>query len=190
MSFVSKGTEEQVESAASIALATHHGVPLSIVTVDATVQYYRRLMTARGLTSSKSWTVDYLMIADEATIDRVYDSATKLSDADNATALELFAYLLMTALSDEGVDSSEPLQILHKAPQRLVITASSRTAAAATTRTTAEELAPKAAEPFVGVVVVGTAVSACALACCFEKYRRRRRIGGAQKGAGRGGRAS
>ena len=88
MSFVSKGTEEQVESAASIAVATHHGVPLSIVTVDATVQYYRRLRTGRESTSSKSWTVDYLIVADESTINRVHDFATELSDA--ATALDFY----------------------------------------------------------------------------------------------------
>jgi len=172
VSFVSEGTEEQVESAVSIALATHYGVPLSIVTVDATFQYSRRLRTARELTSLKSWTVEYLIVADGKVIDRVHDSATELSDAANAIALGSFADLLMTALSDEGVDNSELVQVTHAAPQKSEITVSMTT--------TEEEITTSAADEYKEAMgpVVGTTVSViivlCALAFCFARYRRHR----------------
>jgi len=171
MSFVSEGTEEQVESAVSIALATHHGVPLSVVTVEGTVEY-RRLRTARELTSSKSWTVDYLIVGDASVIDEVHDSATELSDAANATALESFADLLMAALSGEGVDNSEQVQVTHTAPQKSVITASTTT-----TTTTEEETTMKATGEHndyraaaVGVIA-SVVIALCALACCCVSYR-------------------
>jgi hypothetical protein len=168
MSFVSEGTEEQVESAVSIALATHYGVPLSTLTVDATFQH-RRLRTARELTSSKSWTVEYLIVADENAIDRVHDSATELSDAANAIALGSFADLLMTALSDEGVENSEPVRVSHTAPQKSVITVSMTTTEEEITTTMTEEY-----NEAMGAIV-GTTVSVivvlCALAYCFVRYR-------------------
>ena len=119
MSFDSEGTKQQVESAAAITLADYYDVPLSRVTVSATID--RRLMMARELTS-QSWTVVYRIVADESTIARVFDSATELSDADNATALELFDTLMITALTNEGVDNSELVQVFHTAPQREDVT--------------------------------------------------------------------
>jgi len=164
MSFVSEGTEEQVESAAAIALAAYVDVPLSRVTVTATVD--RRLMTARELTISQSWTVVYEILADETTIDRVHDLATELSDAANATALGSFAGLLRSALSDEGVENSE-LQVIHTAPQRERITAS--------TTSTEEDLFTTTGDSgeASGVLVsitISVAIFLCALAACFVKY--------------------
>jgi len=175
MWFVSEGTEDQVESASSIALATHYGVPLSIVTVDATVQYYRRLRTARELTSSKSWTVDYRIVADESITDRIHGSATELSDAANAVAIGAFADIMILALADEGVENSERVQVTHTAPQKLVITASTAT----TTTTTAEELPTTSdmeeyseATGAILATIISVIIVLCALAYCCVRYRK------------------
>jgi hypothetical protein len=167
MSFVSDGTEQQVESAASTALATHHGVPLSSVTVDATAQS-RRLMTARELTSSKSWTVAYLIVADESTIDRVLDSATELSDGANATALGSFADLLTTALSEEGVAVSASISVSFTAPQKGVVTAAVAVTAEEDVATTTEE--PTDNYGVVVGITVSLVVVLCALAGCLVGY--------------------
>jgi len=164
-----------VESASSIALATYHGVPLSTVTVDATVQYYRRLRTARELISSKYWTVDYRIVADESITDRIHGSATELSDAANAVAIGAFADIMILALADEGVEISERVQVIHTAPQKLVITAST----AATTTTTAEELPTTSdmeeyseATGAILATVISVIIVLCALAYCCVRYRK------------------
>ncbi|CAK0901836.1 unnamed protein product [Prorocentrum cordatum] len=182
MSFSSDGKEEQLESAVAIALAAYFDVPLSMATVTATID--RRLMPGRELTISQLWTVVHRIIADEVTIGRVYDHAIELSDASNVTALGYFDELLMTALSNEGVDNSEPVQVIHAAPQREMITASTTATEESVLPTaTAEEgdAAPtmteqdrEAAEVIVGITV-SVGIFLGALAALLVRYCRRHR---------------
>jgi len=158
LEFASSGTQEQVESAASTALAEYFEVALSIVTVTA--RQLTSSNTARKLTTLNSWTVDYEIVADEDTIDRVFDYATGLSDGTN----DSFAALLTTALANEGIENDGQVQITYGQPQKIAVTPS--TSDPVTTATGEED-------DYL-LVVVGTTVSVilvlCAMAFCSVRY--------------------
>ncbi|CAK0871465.1 unnamed protein product [Prorocentrum cordatum] len=163
MEFVSSGTQEQVESAASAALAEHYEVPLSIVTVTA--RELTSLNTARELSSLNSWTVYYTIVADEDTIDRVFDSATELFDGTD----DSLAALLTTALATEGIENDGHVQVTYGQPEKLVVPTSTLDLVTTTTGEANAYL----------VVVVGTLVSVilvlCGLALCFMRYSKLRK---------------
>jgi hypothetical protein len=154
----------------STTLTTLHNVSESAVTVTATSQT-RRLMVARKLTTS--WQVDYLIVADKDTADRIYEIAEELSDSSNTgTYHAQFSSLLSSALSSStGV--SVTASVTHSVPSTpTIVTASATGATMATMPPQDSQEAQSSALLMIGII--GGSIVALLLAAVCLGYLRYR----------------